>query len=84
MASSGISEQGEHIIDPGTCQPVRNRLRSWAISATAAEADALSTAFMIMSNEEVEQYCRKYPNTGGVLAWSHGETCHKAQFGRMA
>ena len=83
MASSGISEQGEHIIDPGTCQPIKNRLRTWAIADSAAEADALSTAFMVMSNEEVERYCLKHQNAGGMLSWSQGDICHKAQFGRV-
>jgi len=83
MASSGISEQGEHIIDPGACQPVKNRLRSWAITETATEADALSTAFMIMSHDEVESYCRKHPRTGAMVTCRDQDQTHTKKFGRL-
>jgi thiamine biosynthesis lipoprotein len=83
MASSGISEQGEHIIDPGTCQPVKNRLRSWAITDSAAEADALSTAFMIMSNEEVENYCLKHNRVGAMVTYLDQDQTHTKKFGRL-
>jgi thiamine biosynthesis lipoprotein len=83
MASSGISEQGEHIIDPGTCQPVKNRLRSWAITDTAAEADALSTAFMILSPEEIEQYCKTHPHTGTMVTYREQDQTHTQKFGRL-
>jgi FAD:protein FMN transferase len=83
MASSGISEQGEHIIDPGTCQPVKNRLRSWAITDTAAVADALSTAFMIMSPEEVEQFCQTHPHTGAMITYRDQEQAHTKKFGQL-
>ena len=83
MASSGISEQGEHIIDPGTCQPVKNCLRSWAITDTAAEADALSTAFMIMSNEEIEQYCKTHPHTGAMVTYREQDQSNTRKFGRI-
>jgi len=84
MASSGISEQGEHIIDPGTCQPVKNRLRSWAITDTAAEADALSTAFMIMSPEEVEQYCKKFNHVGAMVSGFQDGKHQILRFGKLA
>jgi len=56
LAGSGL-QKGRHIIDPRTLRPVEGNLAAWASAATAATADALSTAFMVMSPDEVRQYC---------------------------
>jgi thiamine biosynthesis lipoprotein len=56
LSGSGL-QKGRHIIDPCTIQPVEDKLAAWASTTTAAATDALSTAFMVMSPDEVEQYC---------------------------
>ena len=56
ISGSGL-QKGRHIIDPRTVQPVKGRLAAWASASDAATADALSTAFMIMSPDEIRQYC---------------------------
>jgi thiamine biosynthesis lipoprotein len=67
-AISGSSlQQGRHIINPRTGQPVHNILAAWACTDNAAVADALSTAFMVMSPDEVRQYCLKHPDTMAML-----------------
>ena len=48
----------------------KGRFRAWAIAPTAAEADALSTAFMVMSEEEVRDYCRRHPEVSAHLLQS--------------
>ena len=53
---SGL-EKGSHIIDPRTAKPVKGKVASWSASVTAATGDALSTAFMIMSDHQIQQYC---------------------------
>ncbi|MFC1555209.1 FAD:protein FMN transferase [candidate division KSB1 bacterium] len=62
LRSKAISGSGtcksSHIINTRTGYPVKNGLAAWAIGNTAAECDALSTAFMIMSAEEIENLCR--------------------------
>jgi thiamine biosynthesis lipoprotein len=59
LSGSGL-KKGEHIIDPRSGRPVRNKIAAWAHASEAGEADALSTAFMVMSSEEISSYCNKY------------------------
>ncbi len=67
LGASGISVQGKHIIDPRTAKPVGHRHAACVLAPTATEADALSTAFMIMTMKEVEEYCRRHPDVGALL-----------------
>ncbi|MHC4537914.1 MAG: FAD:protein FMN transferase, partial [Planctomycetota bacterium] len=52
LSGSGL-QKGGHIIDPRTVQPVKGKIAAWASASDAATADALSTAFMIMSPDEI-------------------------------
>ncbi len=68
ISASGIEIQGEHIIDPRTGHPpATGAIRAWAGAPSAAVSDALSTAFMVMPPEEVEQYCQDHPETQALL-----------------
>ena len=40
---------------------------AWAITTTAAAGDALSTAFMIMSPEEIREYCDNNEDSQAVI-----------------
>lgn len=64
VSGSGL-QRGRHIIDPRKQEPVEGKSAAWACACDAATADALSTAFMVMSPNEVKQYCLRHP---GVLA----------------
>jgi thiamine biosynthesis lipoprotein len=61
LSGSGL-QKGRHIIDPRTARPVEGRCAAWACASDAATADTLSTAFMIMSPNEVRQYCSRHPD----------------------
>jgi thiamine biosynthesis lipoprotein len=41
--------------------------RVWACAPTAALSDALSTAFMIMSREEIGAFCAAFPEVQAFL-----------------
>lgn len=62
LSGSGFAVQGAHLIDPrsGEPIPIEDR-RSYAIAPTAALADALSTAFLLMNADEINSLCQKYP-----------------------
>ncbi len=62
LGGSGL-QKGWHIIDPRTAQPVDGKLAAWSSASDAATADALSTAFMIMSPDEIKEYCSHHPGT---------------------
>jgi thiamine biosynthesis lipoprotein len=66
LGSSGIL-QGQHIIDPRTGRPVEDKRGAWSCVPDAASADALSTAFMVMNNDEIKRYCCEYPDTAAMI-----------------
>ena len=53
LSGSGVAVKGKHILDPRTAKPAEQRSRAWALAATAAESDALSTAAMVLSEAEI-------------------------------
>ncbi|MEM9444365.1 MAG: FAD:protein FMN transferase [Verrucomicrobiota bacterium] len=63
VSGSGMGVQGEHIINPRTGNPVPKQNRVWALAKTAATSDALSTAFMVMNQEEINTYLLENPET---------------------
>ena len=66
MSGSGKAVKGAHVLDPRTARPSETESRTWARAPSAALADALSTAFMVFSREEIDDYCREHP---GVIAY---------------
>lgn len=56
-----------HILDPRTGRPAEGLYSATVIAPTAAEADALSTAFYVMGPQEVEKYCATHPEISALL-----------------
>jgi thiamine biosynthesis lipoprotein len=56
-----------HILDPRTGWPASGIASATALAPTAAEADALATAFYILGVEGTSKYCQTHPNVGAVL-----------------
>jgi len=67
LSGSGTEVKGAHILDPRTGLPAHHHLAAWAIAPSAAVSDALSTAFMVMSTEEVEEFCRTHPDIRALV-----------------
>jgi FAD:protein FMN transferase len=57
-----------HILDPRTGWPAEGMRLAAATAPTAAEADALATAFFILGVEKAQAYCEANPQIGAVLA----------------
>ena len=70
VSGSGL-KKGQHIIDPRTAKPVEGKCAAWACAPDAATADALSTAFMVMSPDEIEQYCSRHPQLQSMVILEH-------------
>jgi thiamine biosynthesis lipoprotein len=66
VSGSGL-EKGRHIIDPRVARPVEGKIAAWSIAPDAATGDALSTAFMVMSPEEILACCRRHPEYRGLV-----------------
>ncbi len=56
-----------HIIDPRTGWPVSTMLNVSVIALTAAEAEALSTAFYVMGVEKTVEYCENHKDIGVLI-----------------
>jgi thiamine biosynthesis lipoprotein len=73
ISGSGLQD-GRHIIDPRTAQPVEDKRAAWACAPDAATTDALSTAFMVMSPDEVKDYCLRHSDTLAMIVTKDGDT----------
>jgi thiamine biosynthesis lipoprotein len=67
VSASGPSVKGSHVIDPRTGRPATGHFRAWAVAPTAAVADALSTAFLVMTHAEVQAFCQAHPEVSAHL-----------------
>jgi thiamine biosynthesis lipoprotein len=56
-----------HILDPRTGWPAEGMASASVVAPTAAEADALATAFFILGAEKARAYCAAHPQTGAIL-----------------
>ncbi|MFC1561545.1 FAD:protein FMN transferase [candidate division KSB1 bacterium] len=56
ISGSGI-RKGRHILDPRTGYPASDTSAAWVTGSTAADTDALSTAFMVMREKEIYDFC---------------------------
>ena len=54
LSGSGLAVKGNHIFDPRTGLAALRQTRAWALADSAAESDALSTACMVLNEEELE------------------------------
>src|SRR5262249_8866864 len=63
-----------HLLDPRTGRPAEGVASSTALAPTAAEADALATAFFILGVEKTRLYCASHPDVGAVLLLDGAET----------
>ena len=66
ISGSGL-QKGRHIINPRTARPVEGQIAAWAFAPDAASTDALSTAFMIMTGDEIQALCRKWNRVGALV-----------------
>lgn len=67
LGSSGTAIQGMHILDCRSAKAPENPpLRTWAICDSATVADAMSTAFMILSRDEISEICESQNIIAGI------------------
>ena len=66
VSGSGL-KKGHHIIDPRTGSPIKKRSAAWSLANTAAQADALSTALMIMTPDETRRYLKSQKDAQAIV-----------------
>jgi thiamine biosynthesis lipoprotein len=67
LSGSGTAVKGAHLIDPRTGVPAQRTSRVWAFAPSAAQADALSTAFFVMNEAAIAALCDAHPQLGAAL-----------------
>jgi thiamine biosynthesis lipoprotein len=82
LSGSGRRLHGAHIVDPRTGNPATGADGAWALAPSAALADALSTAFMVLSAAEVSQYCARHAQVAGLVLPAGGGEQRCKHFGR--
>ncbi len=82
LGTSGLNQQRYvidgrvhgHIVDPRSGYPGRGKLLALAVAPTAAEADALSTAFFVMELEEIRSFCEGRSGVGALVLEKNRES----------
>lgn len=70
MTYQHLEYQGKklgHILDPRTGWPARGIASATVVAPSAAQADALATAFFILGVDKAEAYCRRHPDVGALM-----------------
>ncbi len=66
VGASGLSK-GSHIINTLTGKPEKKKVGSWAFSDNCADADAFSTAFMILENDLINEIVSNNEQLSAVI-----------------
>jgi thiamine biosynthesis lipoprotein len=69
LGGSGI-KKAMHIIDPRTGRPTGEPRAAWVMSESAARSDALSTACMVMSEQEIRTMVGRDIRLGAIITVS--------------
>jgi len=72
ISGSGL-QKAPHIINPATGNPVSECLAAWSKARTGADADALSTAFMVMNMKDIGELCAEDPATAALVIGRNAE-----------
>ena len=72
LSGSGVAVKGSHIVDPRSGARAARSLRAWSHAPVAALADALSTAFFVMADQEVRDFCGAHEGIGAALTTPSG------------
>ncbi len=72
VGASGTAVRGAHIIDTHTGRPTENGRRVWASAPAATESDALSTAFFLMDEDSILDYCERHSGIGAPWMTADG------------
>jgi len=72
LSGSGLAVKGAHLIDPRTGGPAVRTDRVWSLAPEAAVADALSTAFFVLSDREIAGFCTAHPEAGAAITNDDG------------
>ncbi len=68
VSGSGFEVKGAHVVDVRQGVAAARHPAAWSYASSAAVADALSTAFLGLSWNEIEAACAAVPGSGALIA----------------
>jgi thiamine biosynthesis lipoprotein len=68
LSGSGVRIHGAHIIDPRRGGQASGAVAAWCRDSSAARSDAISTAYMVLSDEEAEEHARRVAGVAALRA----------------
>jgi thiamine biosynthesis lipoprotein len=74
ISGSGSGVKGPHIVNPRNGRPVESQRSTWATARTAAQADAFSTALMVMNRSQTRMLAEREPQVGIFVTSDDGQT----------
>ena len=72
MLSASAVHKRKHIIDPRLGKPAQSKIAAWSYCQSAAIGDGLSTAFVIMSEDEIAGHVERYDHRRAVTVGVDG------------
>ena len=67
LGGSGLQTQGHHIVDPRSGLQAISKIGTWTLGQSAARADAVSTALMVMAPDEIEAFFAQNSEDSGLV-----------------
>jgi FAD:protein FMN transferase len=67
LSGSASPKSAQHIVDPRTGRMSEANRDAWVVADTGALSDCLSTAFVVLSVDEVTDYCKKHPAVSTMI-----------------
>ncbi|HOQ04109.1 MAG TPA: FAD:protein FMN transferase [Anaerohalosphaeraceae bacterium] len=80
LSCSGL-RRGTDMIRPNTGQAIQDKSAVWVKGGDPAVCDGVSTAVMVMTKEEIEQFSRENPSLGILILLRERPTEKPLQFG---
>lgn len=68
LSGSGVRIHGAHIIDPRQGAAASGAIAAWCRDESAARSDAISTAYMVLSDEEAEEHAQRVAGVAALRA----------------
>lgn len=81
VVSASSPDNSQNLLDPRTGFPADQWAGTWAVAPSGLQADALSTAFFILSENEIQEYCASHTDIGAVLIETHDSHPEMKTFG---
>ena len=66
VGSSGTQFHGSHLVDPRSGLPANNKKHARILAPNATEADALATAFYVMTEREITAFLAAHPEISRI------------------